>query len=150
MMFPSKNGDRPVPLVAPSLEPLLPLSSVCVLSHSHSSSANPIGGRANVIPGIICFSAAGYVGQRLYDVYDRRKNQRPFTESINMGSSSIWDSIFTSRYSPIKKLSDAEYADVMKDKLIQIEAEIAITDDEIAKLKAEEAREAEKSSKTQS
>lgn len=42
---------------------------------------------------------------------------------------------FDSKWSPLKKLSDAEYVDMMGEKILRVEADIALIDEHIEKLK---------------
>ncbi len=43
----------------------------------------------------------------------------------------------TSRFSPMKVLSDAEYEAMLKEKLIRVDAELAVLDEDLAKLRQE-------------
>ncbi len=54
----------------------------------------------------------------------------------NDGDHSSW---LGSRWSPLKKLTDAEYADMMSEKILRVEADIALIDEHIDKLKDQEA-----------
>lgn len=42
-----------------------------------------------------------------------------------------------SRWNPMRRLTDQEYEDMLKEKLIRVEAEIAIVDEEVAKLEGQ-------------
>ena len=44
-----------------------------------------------------------------------------------------------SKLSPLKKLTDKEYEDYLEEKLLKVETEIALIDDRIAELRAQEA-----------
>lgn len=44
-------------------------------------------------------------------------------------------SIFSSRWSPLKKLTDDEYRHVMSEKMLKLDAEIALIDEKIAELR---------------
>lgn len=46
------------------------------------------------------------------------------------------DSWFGSKWSPLKKLTNEEYVDMMGEKILRVEADIALIDDRIAQLKA--------------
>jgi len=46
-----------------------------------------------------------------------------------------------SKYSPMKKLTDQEYEDIMEEKKLKLDTEIALIDDKIAELKAKAAAE---------
>lgn len=47
-------------------------------------------------------------------------------------------SILASKWSPLKKLTDQEYEKLLEEKILKLDAEIAIIDDNIAALKASE------------
>lgn len=46
------------------------------------------------------------------------------------------DSWFRSKWSPLKKLTDQEYIDMMEEKILRVDVDIALIDDRIAELKA--------------
>ena len=46
------------------------------------------------------------------------------------------DSWFRSRWSPLKKLTDQEYTEYLEEKLLRVEADIALIDDRIDELRA--------------
>lgn len=48
------------------------------------------------------------------------------------------DSFLRSKWSPLKKLSDKEYVDMMEEKMLKLDVEIALIDDRIADLKVED------------
>ena len=89
-----------------------------------------IGGPKNILPGMIFFSLFGCAGQYAANAVD----WTPRSEPISKG-------ILQSRWSPVTFLSDEEYEKILEEKLLRVEAEIAIVDDNIRDLRAaEEAR----------
>ena len=42
------------------------------------------------------------------------------------------------KWSPMKKLSDEEYGNLLKERLLRIEADIALVDEELEKVRSEE------------
>lgn len=58
--------------------------------------------------------------------------------SPSEGSKSSDGTSWLSRLSPLKKLTDDEYIDMMKEKILKVEVDIALIDDRIAELKAAE------------
>ncbi|KAK7938085.1 uncharacterized protein PG986_014953 [Apiospora aurea] len=87
-----------------------------------------IGGMArgprNILPGILFFStlAGGttYVSQKLQSQEPKEKK-----------------SIMASKWSPMRQISDQEYEKILEDKVLRIDAELAILNDNIASLKGE-------------
>ncbi|KAK8927736.1 hypothetical protein VCV18_004220 [Metarhizium anisopliae] len=56
----------------------------------------------------------------------------------SQASKSSDGSSWLSKLSPLKKLTDEEYIDMMKEKILKVEVDIALIDDRIAELKAAE------------
>lgn len=113
------------------------------MSNAH---AQMIGGPRNIIPGTIMFTLFGYAGQMLYNALDRRHTQQIHQSATDKDSSSLWRRLANSKYSPMKILSDEEYEKILKGKLLRVEAEIAVIDDDIDKLKIVNSQEREGSS----
>lgn len=72
-------------------------------------------------------------GQVLLNTFTARRQKDDGEES----------SIFDSKWSPLKKLTDAEYADMMGEKILRVEADIALIDEHIDRLKEQQGRAAE-------
>ncbi|KAF3808540.1 Vegetative incompatibility protein HET-E-1, partial [Colletotrichum gloeosporioides] len=89
-----------------------------------------IRGPKNIIPGIIVFSIVGGAGQAIVN-----RTQRVSPDAKEKKS------FFESSWSPLKKLSDDEYRDMLDEKMLKIDAEIALIDDKIAELRAAKAAE---------
>ncbi|RMZ71146.1 beta-ketoacyl synthase [Pyrenophora seminiperda CCB06] len=94
-------------------------------------------GPQNVIPGTIMFSLFGWAGQHGYHYLDTRNSQnlRQQAEADANGEDkrkgTIMYKLSQYRWSPMRALSDDEYANIMQEKLLNIEAQIAIIDDKI-------------------
>lgn len=68
----------------------------------------------------------------------RHTNERQLAHDDNRTPrKSFWQRVADSKYSPMKVLSDKDYEKVLKEKLIRVEAEIALIDEDIAKLKSQ-------------
>ncbi|OCK80734.1 hypothetical protein K432DRAFT_416509 [Lepidopterella palustris CBS 459.81] len=95
-------------------------------------------GRRNIIPGVIMFTIFGYVGQSIYDVVDARKTREHKEKMQHSGINeqpNFIQRITKSRWSPVKVLSDEEYESMLNEKLLRIEADIALIDENIEHLK---------------
>jgi len=88
------------------------------------------GGRSNIIPGIIVGSAVGYLQTRFIE-----QRNITTTDTAPMG---IGQWIADSRLNPMQKLSDEQYKAMLLEKQVRAEAEIAMLDEQIAKLKADD------------
>lgn len=96
-----------------------------------------------MVPGFIVFSILGASGQAA-------ANWR--SSSTSPDSSKKSSSYIPSDWRPFKKLTDKEYAEMLEEKLLRVEAEIAILDDNINELRAAkqttDSREQESSSRS--
>ncbi|KAL2864527.1 uncharacterized protein BJX67DRAFT_222876 [Aspergillus lucknowensis] len=86
-----------------------------------------MGGR--LIPGLVIFSLLGYVGQASYNTIDQWQ-----LEQTMAPSKPFLDRMAQSKWIPLKSLSDDEYRGILSEKLLSIEAEIALIDDKIEEL----------------
>ncbi|EFQ25125.1 uncharacterized protein GLRG_00269 [Colletotrichum graminicola M1.001] len=84
-----------------------------------------IRGPKNIVPGVIVFSLIGGTGQAFYNSMQGRPE---VTEKKK--------SFFDSTWSPLKKLSDDEYREMIDEKMLKIDAEIALIDEKIVELRA--------------
>jgi hypothetical protein len=82
------------------------------------------GGPRNILPGVFMFTLLGGGGQALVNLYH--------TTDFSLKERR---SIFESKWSPLKKLSDEEYVDMMDEKILRIDAEIALIEEKIAELR---------------
>lgn len=92
-----------------------------------------LGGRTNVIPGTIMGSLVMYLGQKGYNMLDNRH-----TAAITAPPEpreAFWRRALNSKWSPMKVLSDTQYAALLKEKLLRVDTDIAVIDDDIAKWK---------------
>lgn len=98
-------------------------------------------GRKNILPGLLVFSLFGGIGQKLYNLADARNSE--LIESGEKGKS-LHESWINSKWSPMKVLSDKEYEDMLREKLLKVDVEIALVDDSIARLRKKELEEEDK------
>merc|ERR1712000_199048 len=98
-------------------------------------------GRANIIPGTIMGSLVGLLGQKGYSIMDRKHSDSLAVAAVPDVEKwePFWRKAMQSKYSPVKHLSHEEYKKVLEDKLLRVDAEIAVIDDDIAAVKREEA-----------
>jgi len=116
---------------------------------SYRRNTHPIGGRDNIIPGAIMGSISGAAGQWSYDAVQRWKERRaalPQTESAKSGG--LFDRLLESPYFPVRKLSDEQWEKIINDKVLKVDVEIALIDDEIAALKEKRKRDTDSDSKS--
>jgi len=97
-----------------------------------ASCAEPIiGTRSHILPGTIMFSLFGLLGQTIYNRVDAQESA-PIDQER---ASSLWHRLVHSRFNPMKVLSDEDYEHMLSEKLLRVEAEIALLDEEMSKLK---------------
>lgn len=88
-------------------------------------------GRSNIIPGVIMFSIFGATGQWMYNRISapRKADTEP--------KKNFWERVGERSWSPMKVLSNEEYAAMLRERQLKIDVEIAVIDDKIAELKKE-------------
>ncbi|KAL2135447.1 hypothetical protein VTI74DRAFT_8433 [Chaetomium olivicolor] len=85
-------------------------------------------GPRNILPGALMFSLFGAGGQAIVNWRAAKAANAPLT--TNKG--------FWSRWSPVTALSDEDYANLLEEKLLRVEADIAVVDDHIKELRESE------------
>lgn len=95
------------------------------------------GGRKNVIPGAIMFTLFGATGQALYNMADARN-----IELAKATSNDKQKSWLDSKWSPVKVLSVQEYEEILREKLLRVNAQISLVDESMEALRLEQEREA--------
>lgn len=95
------------------------------------------------------FSIFGFAGQTIYNHLDARHTLRieavisssnlalKASITANLEKPAFWQSLLSKKYSPMKILSDAEYESILQERLLRIEAEIALLDERIDQVKHE-------------
>ncbi|KAJ5250069.1 hypothetical protein N7489_000479 [Penicillium chrysogenum] len=86
-----------------------------------------MGGR--LVPGTIIFSLLGYCGQSVFNRVDAWQ-----MENAHKTSKPLMQRMAESKWVPLRTLSDQEYREMLSEKLLSIDAEIALLDDKIQEL----------------
>jgi len=86
-------------------------------------------GRMNVIPGAIIFSTLGALGQA---AFNRGVWQSPAMSRSGLNHEFSWSK---SKWSPMKVLSDEEYREMLGERLLRVNADIALVDERIEGLR---------------
>lgn len=103
-----------------------------VYSTAAGSLAGTVGGSLrgvrNIIPGAVVFGLMGFGGQLSYTAFlkmvEAPGEKRPILERIS-----------EMKWSPFRSISDADYEKELSEKVIALEAEMAMIDERIASLK---------------
>lgn len=93
-------------------------------------------GPRNVIPGTIVMGCFGAGGQAIYNSWRLRREER-----ANVPKQGFLESLSKKKWSPVRSLSDEEYANILREKALRVEVEIAVLDDKIAALRKQESEE---------
>lgn len=80
-------------------------------------------GPRNIIPGAIMFSIFGAGGQAIIN-------------SVNWSRKPQGQGILFSKWSPVTPLTDQEYEKMLEEKLLRVDAQIAIIDEDLKELRA--------------
>jgi len=78
-------------------------------------------------------SLLGLTGQGTYNYMDHQRMKR--LQAAPQNSESSFKQFLQSSWSPVKMLSKEDYAKILNDKLLAVEAEIALVEEEIELLK---------------
>lgn len=89
-------------------------------------------GRSNVLPGVIMFSLFGTAGQWAYN----RTFGSPKVESEEP-KKNFWQRVGERSWSPMKVLSNEEYAAMLRERQLKLDVDIAVIDEKISALKKE-------------
>ena len=98
---------------------------------------DPSGGRSNIIPGMIVFSLFGCLGQMSYNIVSSSHRAASLNPD-QVPAPSFLQRLASKKWIPMKSLSDEEYGSMLQEKLVKVEAEIALLDEDVARLKAME------------
>ncbi|CAK3812591.1 unnamed protein product [Lecanosticta acicola] len=90
-------------------------------------------GRSNVLPGAFMFALFGGAGQFLLNSRRESKTEQP--------KENFWKRMSDKSWTPFRVLSNEEYAEMLKEKMLKVDVEIAVIDDKIAALKEEQRKE---------
>ncbi|OBT61360.1 hypothetical protein VE03_09322 [Pseudogymnoascus sp. 23342-1-I1] len=88
--------------------------------------------RRNVLPGTLIFATFGALGQAAYNYADARQGAKEDSNGDAAGGKGGW---LDSKWSPVKALSDEEYGRILEERLLKLEAEIALVDESIEEVK---------------
>lgn len=83
---------------------------------------------------MLFFGVAGALGQKLYD-----SRQAATPEEADKNLKNSW---MNAKWSPVKVLTDDEYEDLLREKMLRVSADIAILDESIEAVKKEAAEQA--------
>lgn len=92
-------------------------------------------GPRNALPGTFMFGLFGYVGQKGYNFLDE-KNTEELEEEARLAArgekkKNVMERIAEMKWSPMEVLTDDRYEEMLQEKLLKIEVEIALIDDRI-------------------
>ncbi|KAL0639548.1 hypothetical protein Q9L58_001374 [Maublancomyces gigas] len=90
----------------------------------------------SILPGALVWGLVGLVGQSAYNVADAHHTQHVAQEAERerSGGSGFWDRAMRSKWSPVTRLTTEEYKNMLKEKLLVLEADLALANEEIERL----------------
>lgn len=92
-------------------------------------------GPRNAIPGAIMFSLFGFLGQTVSNRFD--KSDMPVSDEPQLN---FWQRFASLKWMPVTVLNDGEYENMLRERQLKLEAEIALVDERIEALKAQNAQ----------
>lgn len=110
-------------------------------------------GPRNAVPGTFMFGLFGYVGQKGYNILDK-KNTEEVEEDARLAAKgekrkNFLERIAEMKWSPMEALSDERYEELLQERLLKVEVEIALIDDRIESFKQKAREMAEKEAQKQ-
>lgn len=90
--------------------------------------------RRNVLPGSLLFATFGALGQAAYNFADSREGSTA-KDGADDGKGKGKGGWLNSKWSPVKALSDEEYGRILEERLLRLNAEIAVLDESIEGVK---------------
>ncbi|KAI6791123.1 hypothetical protein KC363_g2406 [Hortaea werneckii] len=93
-------------------------------------------GRRNVIPATLMWGLSGLVGQATYNAMYAKP-----AVVVEGPKETFWERMAKKSWTPIKYVTNDEYADMLREKMLKIDVEIAVLDDKIAELKKQQVQE---------
>ena len=81
------------------------------------------------------FSVFGFVGQSIYNSLELRKAVAANNEDSRIEKPNIWRRLAESSWTPVKFIPDQDYQKTLQEKLLSVEAEIALLDEDLDKLR---------------
>lgn len=92
-------------------------------------------GRSNAIPGAIMFTIFGAGGQFVYNKWTAPKDPNAAPKK------NFWKRMSERSWTPFRVLSNDEYAEMLREKVLKLDVEIAVLDDKIVGLREQQVRE---------
>ena len=96
------------------------------------------GSRQNIVPGVIMFTLFGSLGQTAYNSIDATGDALEVSSDIKT-KPNLLERVANSKWSPMKVLSDEDYESMLQEKLLRVEADIAVLDDHLVVLRQQAA-----------
>lgn len=99
------------------------------------------------------FTLFGYLGQTTYSALDARHSDQvaadiqAAAEGKEKDRKRFWQRIAEMKWTPLTAVSDEDYGNMLKGRLLRVEAEIASVDEEMERLRGEERRMKERQGK---
>ena len=84
------------------------------------------------------FGLFGAAGQKVFERMDEKHTAEVKRELGGEEREGWWKRAMGSKWSPMKVLTDEEYERMLKERLLRAEAEIAVLDEDIARLKEQD------------
>ena len=87
-----------------------------------------------MLPATMVLSAMGYCGQVAYEKLDNRHVEA--AAHNNHTSDNLLNRIARSRWVPVQTLTDEQYRDILQEKLLRVDTEMALIDDRIEEIRS--------------
>jgi len=118
-----------------SISPRDRISASGIAGSISGAAGGLLRGPRNVLPGTLIFGLVGAGGQKIYSIIDASRSARPVLDDPDREHT--W---LNSKWSPVKILSDDEYEKMLRERLLRVNAEIALLDENVERLRNNESK----------
>ena len=94
-----------------------------------------VRGRYNVLPGALVFGVSGLGVQAVFDHMIASSDSHESSSGLNTRVSGIVSRVADGKWSPFRRLSEHDYEKLLQERLLRIDAEIALIDENIGRLR---------------
>ena len=88
--------------------------------------------RTSFLPGMVFLAVVGASGQGIFNMLDARHTEAQGIEGKQDGG--ILQKVVESGWTPFKVLTDENYADMVRERILKLDAEIAVAKDEMKRI----------------
>jgi len=106
---------------------------------------------SRILPATVFFGGLGYIGQNTYNSLDASHTASVEAAAVKVGpDENFLQRMAKKKWSPMKELKDDEYEAMIREKILRVDAEIALIDEDLEQLRAASSTSSEQSNSNES